>query len=135
MDRRAGMKFIRYQIGDQVSYGIWEEDLVQEISGSIFEKYKVSTNRRKLSEMRLLPPAEPTKILCVGLNYRDHIEELGERTPEFPSHFIKPLTTIIGPDDPILFPRVAKRVDYEGELAVVIKDRILTIKRVLVLDM
>jgi 2-keto-4-pentenoate hydratase/2-oxohepta-3-ene-1,7-dioic acid hydratase in catechol pathway len=124
MGRGMDMKFVRYQNGANIGYGIWEGDFVQEISGSIFGEYKVTSKKRKLSEVRLLPPAEPTKILCVGLNYRDHIEELKEKTPEFPSHFIKPLTTIIGPEDPILFPRVAQRVDYEGELAGVIKNRV-----------
>jgi 2-keto-4-pentenoate hydratase/2-oxohepta-3-ene-1,7-dioic acid hydratase in catechol pathway len=60
----------------------------------------------------------------VGLNFRDHIEELGREMPKLPSHFLKPLTAIIGPEDPIRIPRVAHQVDYEGELTVVIKDRI-----------
>jgi len=60
----------------------------------------------------------------VGLNFRSHIQELGQEIPGFPSHFIKPLTTVIGPEDPIVFPRVAQRVDYEGEMAVVIKSRV-----------
>ena len=118
------MKFVRYQAGNQVRYGIWEGDYVQEISGSIFGNLQVTGSKQKLSGVRLLAPVEPTKILCVGLNYRDHIEELKEKIPPVPSYFMKPLTTIIGPEDPILYPRVATRVDYEGELAVVIKDRI-----------
>ena len=118
------MKFVRFQIGAQKGYAVLEGKSVQEISGSIFGDYKVISAKHKLSEVRLLPPCEPTKLLCVGLNFRDHIEELKEKIPQFPSHFIKPLTAIIGPEEPILFPRVAKRVDYEGELAVVIKDRV-----------
>jgi 2-keto-4-pentenoate hydratase/2-oxohepta-3-ene-1,7-dioic acid hydratase in catechol pathway len=118
------MKFVRYQAENQVRYGIWEGDYVQEISGSIFGNFQVTGSKHKLSDVRLLAPVEPTKILCVGLNYRDHIEELKEKIPPVPSHFMKPLTTVIGPEDPILYPRVATRVDYEGELAVVIKDRI-----------
>jgi len=115
------MKIVRYQIGDRVGYGMWEDDLISEISGSIFGDFEVTPVKHKISEARLLPPVEPSKILCVGLNFRSHIKELGDPTPEFPSHFIKPLTAIIGPEDPIIFPRVAKRVDYEGELALVIK--------------
>jgi 2-keto-4-pentenoate hydratase/2-oxohepta-3-ene-1,7-dioic acid hydratase in catechol pathway len=123
------MKIVRYQIGDRVGYGMWEDDLISEISGSIFGDFQVSSVKHKISEARLLPPVEPTKILCVGLNFRSHIKELGDPTPEFPSHFIKPLTAIIGPEDPIIFPRVAKRVDYEGELAVIIKNQIKEVSR------
>jgi 2-keto-4-pentenoate hydratase/2-oxohepta-3-ene-1,7-dioic acid hydratase in catechol pathway len=118
------MKFVRYQVSGKTSFGILEDDTIQEILGSIFGDFKTTSVKYKVSQVRLLPPVEPTKILCVGLNFRDHIEELGDKVPEYPSHFLKPLTTVIGPDDPILYPRVASRVDYEGELAVVIKDRI-----------
>jgi 2-keto-4-pentenoate hydratase/2-oxohepta-3-ene-1,7-dioic acid hydratase in catechol pathway len=118
------MKFVRYQIGERASYGIWEDAFIQEISGSIFGKFEATSTKHKISAVRLLPPAEPSKILCVGLNFRDHIEELGDEIPRFPSHFIKPLSAVIGPEDPILYPRVAQRVDYEGELALVIKNRV-----------
>ncbi|MGD0625244.1 MAG: fumarylacetoacetate hydrolase family protein [Thermodesulfobacteriota bacterium] len=118
------MKFVRYQIGERASYGIWEDAFIQEISGSIFGKFEATSSKHKISSVRLLPPAEPSKILCVGLNFRDHIEELGDEIPKFPSHFIKPLSAVIGPEDPILYPRVAQRVDYEGELALVIKNRV-----------
>jgi 2-keto-4-pentenoate hydratase/2-oxohepta-3-ene-1,7-dioic acid hydratase in catechol pathway len=118
------MKFVRYQTGGQICYGIWEGEFVQEISGSLFGSYQVTAGKHRLSDVRLLAPVEPSKILCVGLNYRDHIEEVKANIPPVPSHFIKPLTAVIGPEDPILYPRVATRVDYEGELAVVIKDRI-----------
>jgi 2-keto-4-pentenoate hydratase/2-oxohepta-3-ene-1,7-dioic acid hydratase in catechol pathway len=118
------MKFVRYQIGERASYGIWEDAFIREISGSIFGKFEATSAKHKISEVRFLPPAEPSKILCVGLNFRDHIEELGDPIPKFPSHFIKPLSAVIGPEDPILYPKVAKRVDYEGELALVIKNRV-----------
>jgi 2-keto-4-pentenoate hydratase/2-oxohepta-3-ene-1,7-dioic acid hydratase in catechol pathway len=70
----------------------------------------------------------------VGLNYRDHIEELGANSPEFPSHFLKPPTAIIGPGDAIIYPRIAKQVDYEGEVAAVIKDPIKDVSEVEALD-
>jgi 2-keto-4-pentenoate hydratase/2-oxohepta-3-ene-1,7-dioic acid hydratase in catechol pathway len=118
------MKLVRYQIGEKASYGIWEDVFIQKVSGSIFGKFKPTSVKHKISEVRLLPPAEPSKILCIGLNYRDHIEELGQEIPKFPSYFMKPLSAVIGPEDPILYPRVAQRVDYEGELALVVKDRV-----------
>jgi len=118
------MKIVRYQIDDQKKYGVWEGDFIREISGSIFGAFQVTPVRHKFSAVRLLPPAEPTKIVCVGLNFLGHIAEVKGEVPKFPSHFIKPLTAIIGPEDSIVFPRIAQRVDYEGELALIIKDRV-----------
>jgi 2-keto-4-pentenoate hydratase/2-oxohepta-3-ene-1,7-dioic acid hydratase in catechol pathway len=118
------MRLVRFQSGQRTAYGVWEDDVVREVSGSVFGEVRTGPATQRLAEVRLLPPIEPTKILCVGLNFRDHVEELGRGMPKLPSHFLKPLTTIVGPGDPILLPRVARRVDYEGELAVVIKDRI-----------
>jgi 2-keto-4-pentenoate hydratase/2-oxohepta-3-ene-1,7-dioic acid hydratase in catechol pathway len=62
----------------------------------------------------------PGKIICVGLNYRSHLAEIGEPVPEYPILFLKPATSIIGPGQAIVLPRVSKQVDFEGELAVVI---------------
>lgn len=117
------MKIVRFQKDKHIAYGLWEGELIREIVGSIYENWQISPVNRNIKEVRLLPPAEPTKIICVGLNFRSHIEELGDKIPEFPSHFLKPLTTVIGPDDAIIYPRVAKRVDYEGEMAVIIKKK------------
>ncbi|MFQ5952238.1 MAG: fumarylacetoacetate hydrolase family protein [Candidatus Omnitrophota bacterium] len=77
----------------------------------------------KLGEVTLLAPAEPTKIVSVGLNYKDHAEELDMAVPEEPVIFIKPSTAVIGPEDAIFYPRGSVRVDYEAELGIVIKDR------------
>lgn len=118
------MKLVRFQSGQRAAYGVWEDDVVREVSGSIFGEVRIGPTTHRLADVRLLPPVEPTKILCVGLNFRDHIEELGRGMPKLPSHFLKPLTTIVGPGEPIVIPRVARRVDYEGELAVVLKDRV-----------
>ena len=123
------MKWVRFHSQGRVAYGLWEGDIIREISGSIFGKFQETSEQHKISGVRLLAPVEPAKILCVGLNYRAHIEELGRSFPEFPAHFIKPLTCLIGPDDPILYPRVGKYVSYEGELAVVMKDKIKDISQ------
>ena len=71
---------------------------------------------------------KPTKIVLVGLNYKDHAKELKMPLPEEPILFMKPVTTLIGPGDNIIYPLQSKRVDYEAELAVVIKDKIKNIK-------
>jgi 2-keto-4-pentenoate hydratase/2-oxohepta-3-ene-1,7-dioic acid hydratase in catechol pathway len=118
------MRIVRFEAKGRAAYGVWEEEQIREISGSIYEQFTVGGPTHRLAEVRLLAPAEPTKILCVGLNFRDHIAEIGAPTPRYPAHFLKPLTTLIGPGDPIVIPRVATRVDYEGEPAAVIKRRI-----------
>ena len=69
----------------------------------------------------------PTKIIGIGLNYKDHAKELNLKIPEEPIIFLKPLTTLIGHEDTIILPRMSKRVDYEGELAVIIKNKIKNI--------
>lgn len=63
---------------------------------------------------------QPTKIVCVGLNYHCHAKELGMNTPHHPIIFIKPLTALIGPEENIIYPKMSKRVDYEAELAIII---------------
>jgi len=117
------MKFVRFDLKGKVDYGVWEGDFVRRVSGSIFESPQVLPEKYPIGEVRLLAPVEPSKILCVGLNFRDHIAELKDPVPEFPSHFLKSPTALIGPEEPSLFPRIARRVDYEGELAVVIKTK------------
>ncbi|MFH2027782.1 MAG: fumarylacetoacetate hydrolase family protein [Nanoarchaeota archaeon] len=71
---------------------------------------------------------KPTKIVCVGLNYHCHAKELDMATPRHPIIFLKPLTALIGPNDNILYPKMSKRVDYEAELAVIIKKKAKNIK-------
>lgn len=68
----------------------------------------------------LAPLVSPPKIICLGLNYRDHAEEQGARIPDEPLIFFKPRTSLIGPDEPIIRPSFVKQLDYEAELAVVI---------------
>ena len=75
--------------------------------------------------LRLLPPlAKPSKVLCIGLNYRDHARETNAPIPEEPIVFCKMPTAIIGPDDPIVLPAVSTQVDFEAELVIVIGSRI-----------
>lgn len=74
----------------------------------------------QLDEVKLLAPVKPSKIVAVGLNYADHIAEMGNTPPSNPIIFIKPQTAVIGPGEAILLPSSSQRVDYEAELAVVI---------------
>ncbi len=77
----------------------------------------------RLDDIRLLAPCTPSKIVCLGLNYRGHIEEMGLAVPSVPLIFLKPSTAVIGPNESIVLPYGCRRVDYEGELAVVIGKR------------
>ena len=85
-------------------------------SGIVPTETKVS-----LDEVRLLAPVIPrSKVVCVGKNYADHAAEMGSDVPKEPVIFLKPNTSVVGPDDLIQWPRMSERVDFEGELAVVI---------------
>ena len=79
-------------------------------------------------EVKLLVPCEPTKLFCIGSNYVDHIKELGLEIPERPATFMKPVTCAIPSGENIIIPPSAQRVDYEGELAIVIRRRAKDIK-------
>jgi 2-keto-4-pentenoate hydratase/2-oxohepta-3-ene-1,7-dioic acid hydratase in catechol pathway len=81
-----------------------------------------------LSELALLPPVAPSKIICVGRNYRDHAKELGNEVPAEPLLFFKPPSSLLAPGGMILMPGVSERVDFEGELAVVIGRRARRVK-------
>ncbi len=75
---------------------------------------------KRLHETTLLPPVQPTKIICVGRNYRDHAKEFGNEVPTEPLLFSKPLSSLLPPGGVIRMPKASDRVDFEGELAVII---------------
>jgi 2-keto-4-pentenoate hydratase/2-oxohepta-3-ene-1,7-dioic acid hydratase in catechol pathway len=77
-----------------------------------------------LSAARLLPPVTPSKIVCVGRNYRDHVKELGNEVPTEPLLFFKPPSSLLNPGGIVRLPAASTRVDYEGELALVIARRV-----------
>jgi 2-keto-4-pentenoate hydratase/2-oxohepta-3-ene-1,7-dioic acid hydratase in catechol pathway len=75
------------------------------------------------AEARLLPPCAPSKIVCVGRNYAEHAKELGNEVPAEPLIFLKPPSSLIASGDAIVYPKLSQRVDFEGELGVVIGKR------------
>lgn len=84
----------------------------------------VALEKVSLSTIHIEPPIEdPRKIICIALNYRDHAEEVGSKIPEEIVFFLKPPTTLIGPFDSIIKPKIAEKIDYEGELAVIIGEK------------
>ncbi len=108
-----------------VKYAIYEGEKVNVIVASPFEGMLVETSETYgIDEVKLLPPCLPSKIVCVGLNYKDHAEELGMELPDEPMLFLKPPSSVIGLDDTIKLPAMSKRVDHEAELAIVIGKRI-----------
>ena len=117
------MKLARFLTGDRVSYGVVEGDLVYEISEEDFFSGS-AVNRgagHKLTSVRLLAPVLPSKIVAIGLNFKAHAAEFGKALPEEPMLFLKPSTAVIGPGDEIVYPsHMSRRVDYEGELALVV---------------
>ncbi len=86
----------------------------------IFSSYTVSKECFSLKQARLLAPCSPTKVVAVGLNYRGHAREMNMPIPDEPLLFLKPATAVTGPGAPIIYPKMSQRVDYEGELGVVI---------------
>ncbi|MFN4245982.1 MAG: fumarylacetoacetate hydrolase family protein, partial [Brevinematia bacterium] len=88
--------------------------------GSVFGDFELDDKSFKLEEVNILPPVLPSKVVCVGLNYRDHAEELKMDIPDEPIIFLKPTTSVTGPNSAIIAPSFCTRVDFEAELAVVI---------------
>jgi 2-keto-4-pentenoate hydratase/2-oxohepta-3-ene-1,7-dioic acid hydratase in catechol pathway len=101
-------------------YGFLEADCVREINGLPWSGWVEGHTSWDLKNIRLLAPCEPSKIVCVGRNYAAHAAELGNELPKEPMIFLKPPSSIIGPDDPILLPQVSNRIEHEGELGVII---------------
>lgn len=124
--KESGMNIVRFQTrdGGATRYGLWQEDQARGLAVTPFEGPIVLTSEYySAKEITLLAPCTPTKIVAVGLNYRDHATELGMPLPEEPLLFLKPASSVIGPDGTIELPVMSKRVDYEAELSIVMGSR------------
>ncbi len=117
------MRFVRFQVDGEVRHGVVEGGRVRELLRTFFEGATPMATTHALEAVDLLPPCRPSKMLCLGLNYRDHAEEMGKDLPAEPILFLKPATALAGPGRPVVYPAMAGRVDYEAELAVVIGRR------------
>jgi len=115
------VKIYRFRHEDRPALGVLREDNLFLVKGSIFGDFEVGPRSVPIGDVTLLAPAEPSKIVAVGVNYREHALERGRGLPEEPLLFLKPPSAVVGPQETILYPRMSKRVDYEGELALVIK--------------
>lgn len=115
------MKFVRFSHNGKILEGY-------EVDGFVEPAGANSCCKIDIEDITLLPPCEPTKIVCTGLNYADHAAELGMSVPSDPVIFLKPPSSVIGPLDSIKIPASSKRVDFEAELGVVIKNITFNIK-------
>lgn len=116
------MRLVRYTHAGRIATGAVDDvgDVVRVLRGTFFEDPLPTGEEVPLDDVRLLAPVLPSKVVCVGKNYAAHAAEFGMTVPEEPLLFLKPSTAVIGPHDPIPLLPISRRVDYEGELAVVI---------------
>ena len=117
------MRIVRFRAADKTRYGVLEGSQIIEYAGTPYSIFTRGRKRWAVSQTVLLAPVAPSKIVAVGTNYRDHAEEMQLRIPDEPMMFFKPISSLCGPNDPVVKPSLAQRVDYEGELAIVIKKR------------
>lgn len=118
------MRYVRVQYDEYVLYGLLEDEKIRVLKSVPYLNEPMFTGDTiALTETRLLAPCEPSKVVCIGLNYKTHAAEVGLPLPEEPLIFLKPPSAIIGPAEAIELPQMSSRVDYEAELAVVIGRR------------
>lgn len=114
------MKIIRYAQGGGVKYGVLDNEQIQIVTGDIFGDFKVNGEKVALLDVQILPPVVPTKVVCLGLNYLKHAQEIGFDIPSEPLLFLKPPSSVVGYGSVIRKPPGLSRLDYEAEMAVVI---------------
>jgi 2-keto-4-pentenoate hydratase/2-oxohepta-3-ene-1,7-dioic acid hydratase in catechol pathway len=123
------MKFLRYSYNDKIEKGIFENNMIKKIKGDYFTEFQITETEIDPNSVKLLPPTTPSKIVAVGLNYVDHAKELKMEIPKNPIIFIKPASTVIGPEEPIIYPEISNQVDYEVELGIVIGRRAKNVEK------
>ena len=114
------MRLVRFRFGDRIATGALDGEDVRLLRGTFFDDPVPTGEAVPTADVRLLAPVLPSKVVAVGRNYADHADEMGVEMPEEPMVFLKPSTSVIGPGDPIAYPPISKRMDYEGELACVV---------------
>jgi len=122
------MKLCRFQTKEkagaerqaEVLQGVISGDTVRQVSGDILGKWEVTSRSWPFADVKLVPPVAPSKIVCLGRNYLDHAAEFNNAPPKEPLIFLKPPSSLLAPGDPIVLLPEVQRIDYEGELAVII---------------
>ncbi|MFQ5471413.1 MAG: fumarylacetoacetate hydrolase family protein [Dehalococcoidia bacterium] len=118
-------RFVRFRRGSSESYGVMDGDSLRALSGELFGDHDAAGPDIAVSDVTLLAPVRPWKILAAAVNYQSHVPSgkavlKEDDAPAIPQLFLKPASSVIGPEDTILLPKVAPRVDAEGELVAVI---------------
>jgi 2-keto-4-pentenoate hydratase/2-oxohepta-3-ene-1,7-dioic acid hydratase in catechol pathway len=121
------MRLVRFEAFGNIKYGMLESDVVHGIQGSPFKNFKgpgspfpLDGSSYKVSQVKLLAPCSPSKYVGIGVNFRKTAEKMNMSIPKVPIIFLKPTTSVIGPNDNIVLPFASSKVIYEGELALVI---------------
>ena len=127
------MKYVRLLRDGSPVWGVLERESVRTLAKAPYEELAFDGKSLELKDCKLLAPCEPTKLVCIGRNYYDHIAELrsmvdGSGTPEQPTLFLKGLNCLNHPEGHVSAPEFVTRLDYEGELGVVIKKRAKNVK-------
>lgn len=117
------MKYVRIEQPTGPRWGVVKDDDVLILAKPPYEGLDYEGGKLPLRQCKLLAPCEPTKIVCVGKNYAEHAKEMGSEPPGFPVLFMKGSNTLNRPDGAVHAPEFVDRLDYEGELGVVIRRR------------
>ncbi|RMF48332.1 MAG: DUF2437 domain-containing protein, partial [Anaerolineae bacterium] len=119
------MRILRYTTpeDDTPRYGWVHEDKIGGLRGSPFDAFTREEAKTPLEAVRILPPTQPSKIICVGRNYVAHAQEHNAEVPKVPLIFLKPPSSVIASGETIYLPPQSQRVEHEAELAVVIGKR------------
>lgn len=124
------MRYVRFETKEKlVKYGLLMNNMVRAVEGSIFDGPQETKEQYPLESVKLLAPVEPSKVLCIGLNYHDHAREFGLPVPPQPLLFMKPSTSIIGPEENIIYPPQTENLHYEVELVMVIGKKAKNVPR------
>lgn len=122
------MKYVRIDRSGSPCWGVIKGEEVFTLAKPPYEDVEYDGGKLPLSQCKLLAPCEPTKIVCVGKNYVEHAKEMGSEPPGFPVLFLKGVNTLNRPEGAVHAPDFVERLDYEGELAVVIKRQAKNVK-------
>jgi 2-keto-4-pentenoate hydratase/2-oxohepta-3-ene-1,7-dioic acid hydratase in catechol pathway len=114
------VKIVRYRGEGGAAWGTLEDGLVRATAGTPFVDLQPASEIGPLEEVAVLAPVVPSKIICVGRNYREHAAEFDNPVPEEPLLFMKPPSSVVGPGDDVVYPALSKRVDHEAELVAVV---------------
>ncbi|GIU92023.1 MAG: 2-hydroxyhepta-2,4-diene-1,7-dioate isomerase [Acidimicrobiia bacterium] len=114
------MKIVRFKVGDDIAYGLAEAEGVTLYRGSPFVAWEPTETVIPWAKVKLLAPVLPSKVVGVGRNYVEHAGEMGVEVPAEPTIFLKPATSVVGPDQAVVYPPDSHEVHHEAELAVVI---------------